>query len=81
MQEKVREDEIDWRECGAVEFDPEKLGGRAAVGPVRMLADWVIDNYEDGITAEEICESYGLELEPGTAIMAYASQMHLKASA
>ena len=81
MEDDVWQDQFDWRGCSAVQFDSEKLGGRATVGPVRMLADWVMDNYDDGMTAEEICECYALDLEPVREIIAYATHVQLKESA
>jgi uncharacterized protein (DUF433 family) len=81
MEDLIWEDELDWRGCSAVQFDAEKMGGRATVGAVRMLADWVMDNYDDGMTAEEICEGYGLDLEPVLEIVAYATRVELKQTA
>jgi hypothetical protein len=41
----------------------------------------VMDNDDDGMTAEEICERYELDLEPVREIIAYATRTQLKQSA
>ncbi len=76
-----QEDAFDWHGCSAVQFDPEKLGGRATVGATRMDADGVFLNYEDGMTSEEISEAYGSDLDAVREIIAFAEARHMKASA
>ena len=44
MNKPIFRDLIDWHGCDAVQFDPEKLGGRATVGNTRMDADGVLIN-------------------------------------
>jgi uncharacterized protein (DUF433 family) len=81
MEDHVWEDEFDWHGCSAVQFNAQKLGGRATVGGVRMLADWVMDNYDDGMTAEEICETYELDIDPVRQIIDFAASKRLKETA
>ena len=81
MSELAWEDEFDWRGCGAVQFDPLKMGGRGNVDGTRMLADGVLENYDDGMSPEEIAESYHLDLHPVRQIIAFATAIRLKASA
>jgi len=52
-------DLIDWHGCDAVQFDPEKLSGRATVGASRLDADTVLLNYEDGMTVAELHDHFG----------------------
>ena len=66
-------DKYDWHGCTAVQFDPEKLSGRANVGGTRMFADGVLENYLDGLTAHEIAESYGLAQEDVDQILSFAA--------
>lgn len=74
-------DVYDWRGCKAVQFDPEKLSGRATVGATRMFADGVLENYLEGLTVDEIVESYGLEKSAVHDILAFAAAKDLKATA
>jgi len=78
MDRQIIKDEFDWRGCKAVQFEPEKLGGRGNVDGTRMFADGVLDNYDDGMRAEEIAESYQLDLEPVREIIAFATAKRLK---
>jgi uncharacterized protein (DUF433 family) len=81
MHKPLFPDKYDWHGCEAVQFDPEKLGGRATVGPTRMDADGVLENYLDGLTADEIAESYGVKKEAVESILAFAAAKGLKATA
>lgn len=80
--EKLRfPDKYDWHGCEAVQFNPRKLSGRATVGETRMDADGVLDNYEDGLTVEEIAGSYGVDRRAVETIIAFAVAKGLKATA
>ncbi len=81
MNELTWEDEFDWRGCSVVQFDREKLGGRANVNGTRMFADGVLSNYDSGLSAEEIAESYELDLRDVETILAFAQSKRLKISA
>ena len=74
-------DVYDWHGCKAVQFDPEKLSGRATVGATRMFADGVLENYLDGLTVEQIVQSYGVERAAVQEILAFAAAKKLKATA
>jgi uncharacterized protein (DUF433 family) len=74
-------DKYDWHGCDAVQFDPEKLGGRATVEDMRMDADSVLDNFEDGMTVDDIVESYGLNRQAVLRILSFAAARGLKATA
>jgi uncharacterized protein (DUF433 family) len=71
-------DLIDWHGCQAVQFDPEKLGGRATVGATRMDADGILVNYESGMTPEEIGEAFNINLEAVREILAFALPRRMK---
>ena len=75
------EDEFDWRGCDVVQWNPRMLGGLANVAGTRMFADGVLSNYDLGMSAEEIAETYEMELEPVLRIIAFANLKRLKASA
>ncbi len=75
------EDEFDWRGCSAVQWNPRMLSGRANVNGTRMFADLVLSNYDDGLSVEEIVETYELDIEPTREIIAFAVAKRLKVSA
>lgn len=66
-------DKWDWHGCDAVEFDPEKLGGRATVGPARFEADNVLECIHRGMTVDDILNDYALDREPVERIVAFAA--------
>jgi uncharacterized protein (DUF433 family) len=71
-------DKYDWRGCDAVQFDPEKLGGRATVGNTRMDADGVLINFESGLTVDDIVESFGVERDAVEKILAFAASRQMQ---
>ena len=81
LDHQRQEDLFDWQGCEAVQFDPEKLGGRATVGNSRMGADGVFLNYEDGMSPEEISDAFGTDLDAIRTILAFAKARDLKATA
>lgn len=81
MDEPLFPDKYDWHGCDAVQFDPKKLGGRANVEGRRMFADGILDNYLDGLTVDEIADSYGVRREAVETILAFAYAKGLRAIA
>ena len=53
---------MDWTNCPVVEINPEKLGGTPILQGSRMPADAIVENFRDGLPAEEIAEVF--ELHP-----------------
>ena len=74
-------DKYDWHGCAAVRFDPLRLGGRATVEDLRMDADSVLDNFEDGMTIADIADSDGVNREAVEKILSFAATGGLKAVA
>ncbi len=81
MDQPNFKDLIDWHGCDAVQFDPNKLGGRATVGATRMDADGVLINYEGGLSIDEIVESFGVDREAVETILAFAATRRLQETA
>jgi uncharacterized protein (DUF433 family) len=73
MDHPVIEDMIDWHGCDAVEFNPQKLGGRATVGNSRMDADGILINFEGGLSVDEIVDSFGVPKDAVETILAFAA--------
>ena len=67
---------IDWSQCPDVERIPGKVSGAWLVVGTRIPADAVLDNAEDGYTAEQIvAEIYpSLPLDRAKRILAYARE-------
>jgi uncharacterized protein (DUF433 family) len=68
-------EDIDWTACPDVEIIPGKVSGAWLVLGTRIPADAVIDNADDGFSAEQIvAEIYpSLPLERARRIIAYAA--------
>lgn len=69
---------IDWSKSPDVERNPEIVSGAWVVRGTRIPAQAVIDNADDGFTAEQIvAEIYpSLPLEPAQRLIAFAKRMH-----
>jgi uncharacterized protein (DUF433 family) len=67
-------EDIDWTGCPDVEQVPGRVSGQPVVVGTRILAQGVIDNAEDGYTAEQIAtEIYdGLPVDRARRIIAFA---------
>jgi uncharacterized protein (DUF433 family) len=74
-------DIIDWHGCEAVQFDPDRLGGRATVGESRMDADGVILNYEDGMSVDELYDHFHVDKDAIRSIIAFYEKQQMKISA
>jgi uncharacterized protein (DUF433 family) len=81
MRKPMFPDKYDWQGCDAVQFNPEKLSGRATVGATRMDADGVLENYLAGMTAAEIADCFDIDQDAVESILAFAAAKGLKATA
>jgi uncharacterized protein (DUF433 family) len=64
-------DTIDWSGCDEVEQVEGKKGGVPILKHTRMQADLVLDNYQAGLSAEEIAEVYLLDARQVKAVIDY----------
>jgi uncharacterized protein (DUF433 family) len=69
---------IDWKLCPDVETKSDVMSGAPVVRGTRVTAQAVIDNFDDGYTAEQIvAEIYpSLPVEPTRRVIAYARRAH-----
>jgi len=74
---------IDWSRCADVESRLDVMSGAFVVRGTRVLAQAVIDNANDGYTAEQIvAEIYPtLPVEPARRVIAFARRTHAAAAA
>jgi uncharacterized protein (DUF433 family) len=73
--------DIDWSNCPIVERDPEKMGGVPTLRAWRLSADSIVENHDDGLSAEEIAEMFGVPLADVETLISYASQVRQYAHA
>jgi uncharacterized protein (DUF433 family) len=71
----------DWSQSPDVESRPDTMSGAFVVRGTRIPVQAVIDNADDGYTAEEIVKDIypSLPLEPARRIIAFARESHAKA--
>ena len=69
---------IDWSQCVDVERIPGKVSGVWVVRGTRIPVQAVIDNADDGFTAEEIVGNIypSLPLEPARRVIEFAREAH-----
>ena len=69
----VRESAVlDWTGCSVVEIVPGKVSGVPVLKGSRMPADAIVENYQDGLPAEEIAELFELPAGSVRELLAYA---------
>ena len=71
MSDDIR---IDWSQCPDVDRITGKVSGQWIVKDTRILADGVIENWAEGLSAEEIAEDVysGLGIDRARRIIEYA---------
>ncbi len=69
---------IDWSQCSDVERVPGRLSGAWVVRGTRVPTQAVIDNADDGFSAEQIAEGiyHGLPVEPTRRVIEVAKRAH-----
>ncbi len=74
---------IDWSRCADDESKPDVMSGAFVVRGTRVPAQAVIDNAEDGYTAEQIVADIypSLPVEPARRVIEFARGAHASASA
>ncbi|MBV9577397.1 MAG: DUF433 domain-containing protein [Chloroflexi bacterium] len=68
---------MDWSQCDEVESVPGKMSGAWVIKGTRIPAQGVIDNADDGYSAEQIAtEIYeGLPIESARRVIDFAKRM------
>ena len=65
---------MDWSNCPDVERTPGKVSGAWCVKGTRVMVQGILDNAEDGYSAEEIAtEIFELPVEVVRRILAFAA--------
>jgi uncharacterized protein (DUF433 family) len=63
-----------WTDCPLVEINPRKVSGAPILKGTRMPVDAIVENYADGLPADEIAEVFELPPDSVGALLAYAVQ-------
>jgi len=64
---------MDWTGCELVERIPGKVSGQPIVRGTRILADTIVENFDDGSPIDEILEDYpALTAEMVQSLIAFA---------
>lgn len=74
---------IDWSQCPDVESKPDVMSGAPIVRGTRVPAQAVVDNADDGYTAEQIVADIypSLPVEPARRVIEFARRAHPSAPA
>jgi len=69
---------IDWHQCPDVESVPDRMSGAWVVKGTRVPAQAVIDNADDGYTAEQIVADIypSLPVEPTRRVIEFVRRAH-----
>ena len=73
--------DIDWSDCPIVEWNPRKMGGIPTLRAWRLGVDSLVENHDDGASAQEIADWFQVPLEDVETILAYAERARKQADA
>jgi uncharacterized protein (DUF433 family) len=65
-------EKIDWSECPLVEIKPGVQSGAPVLRGTRMPVNAIVDNFDYGVSAEEIAEQFEISSDCVQAILTYA---------
>ena len=68
----ANKEKIDWSECPLVEVKPRVQSGAPVLRGTRMPVNTIVDNFDYGVSVDEIAEQFEIPPERVEAIMAYA---------
>ena len=66
------QDKIDWSECPLVEVKPGVHSGAPVLRGTRMPVNAIVDNFDYGVSVEEIAEQFEIPADRIEAILTYA---------
>jgi uncharacterized protein (DUF433 family) len=71
----LKTDLMDWNNCAWVESVPERMHGTPVLLRSRMPADGVLENFDEGMTVDELVEDYGLEKDAVVGVLQFAGRL------
>ena len=63
---------VDWTDCALVEATPGVLGGASVLIGTRMPVDTIVDNFDYGVSVDEISKQFEVSKDQIEAILTYA---------
>jgi uncharacterized protein (DUF433 family) len=67
-----RNEQIDWSECQLVEIERKVQSGAPVPRGTRMPVTAIVDNFDYGVSVNEIAEQFEIPMDQVKAILAYA---------
>jgi len=67
--------QMDWDGCGLVESVPERVSGAPVLVGTRMPVQTIVDNYDAGMSPDEIAEQWELKLSDVNALLEYREKL------
>ena len=71
------EKSIDWAKCPLVEILPRVQSGAPVLRGTRLTVSSIVDNYEYGLSIEEIAEQFETPIERVEEIVAYLESQRI----
>ena len=72
---------MNWLGCEVVESVNDRMGGVPVLRRSRMFADSIVENFDDGLSPEEIAEDFSLNLDDVKSLLDFAGRTHAVAMA
>jgi len=67
---------MDWADCEVVEVNPLKLHGKPILKGTRMDADGLLENYESGLSVDDLHHQFRVDKDKIRAVLAFAASTH-----
>jgi uncharacterized protein (DUF433 family) len=71
------EEQIDWTECSWVEVNPRVQSGAPVLRGTRLPVSAIVDNFNYGVSVEEISRQFEIPQDRIHAILSYAKAHRL----
>jgi uncharacterized protein (DUF433 family) len=66
-------DQIDWSQCPLVEVKPKVQSGAPVLRGTRLPVNAIVDNFDDGLSPDEISEQFQVSVDRVREILAYVA--------
>ncbi len=70
-------EQINWSECPLVEVDPNVQSGAPVLRGTRLPVSAIVDNFDYGLSSEEISEQFQVSLVRVEEILEYVAGLQL----
>jgi uncharacterized protein (DUF433 family) len=70
-------EQIDWSVCPFVEIDPNVQSGAPVLRGTRLPVSAIVDNFDYGLSSEDISEQFQVPLVRVNEILEYVAGLHL----